>query len=89
MKGEDQCVNIILDNCQERIYSIDEGVKMDEIGVYLIRGDDMYIYSNYSLIVQLLVKLIRAQMKVSTIHRLSQHVYLQLSINLLIIVCFF
>lgn len=53
LKGEDQCVNIILDNCQERIYSIDEGVKMDEIGVYLIRGDDMYVYSNYTLIVQL------------------------------------
>ncbi|PIA18317.1 N-alpha-acetyltransferase 38, NatC auxiliary subunit [Coemansia reversa NRRL 1564] len=41
--GLDQTTNIIMQNCQERIFSEDEGVEVVDLGLYLIRGDNIAI----------------------------------------------
>ncbi|KAJ2081892.1 hypothetical protein H4R24_001988 [Coemansia sp. RSA 988] len=41
--GLDQTTNIIMQKCQERIFSEDEGVEVVDLGLYLIRGDNIAI----------------------------------------------
>jgi U6 snRNA-associated Sm-like protein LSm8 len=41
MKGYDQHLNLILDECHERVYSSDTGVVSLVLGLYIIRGDNM------------------------------------------------
>lgn len=41
MRGFDQCVNVILDECHERVYSTDCGVEQVVLGLYIVRGDNM------------------------------------------------
>ena len=43
LKGIDQALNCILADCQERIYSLDCGVKRIALGLYLVRGDTVAI----------------------------------------------
>jgi U6 snRNA-associated Sm-like protein LSm8 len=45
LKSLDQSMNIILNNCYEKIYSLDEGVSFQKIGLYMIRGDNIMIVS--------------------------------------------
>ncbi|GAM24056.1 hypothetical protein SAMD00019534_072310, partial [Acytostelium subglobosum LB1] len=40
--GLDQMINIVLEQCHQRIYS-EEGVKEFNLGVHIIRGDDVAI----------------------------------------------
>ncbi|GFP94279.1 sm-like protein lsm8, partial [Phtheirospermum japonicum] len=42
LKGFDQATNIILDESHERVYSTKEGVQQLVLGLYIIRGDNMY-----------------------------------------------
>ena len=42
LKGFDQTVNIILDDSHERVYSVNQGVEQVVLGLYIIRGDNMY-----------------------------------------------
>jgi U6 snRNA-associated Sm-like protein LSm8 len=42
LKGYDQTVNIILDDSHERVYSTDEGIEQVVLGLYIIRGDNVY-----------------------------------------------
>lgn len=40
LKGYDQVINIILSDCEERVYS-NKGVEIVHLGLYVIRGDDV------------------------------------------------
>ncbi|KAK2467544.1 hypothetical protein APHAL10511_000399 [Amanita phalloides] len=39
MAGYDQKSNVVISECKERVYSIDEGVEEIALGLYLIKGD--------------------------------------------------
>ena len=41
--GFDQALNIILEDCHERVYSSDAGVEQVVLGLYIIRGDNLAI----------------------------------------------
>lgn len=41
LSGFDQKSNVVLSDCAERIYSLDEGVEEVPLGVYLLKGDMM------------------------------------------------
>lgn len=43
LKGTDVHTNIILSNAVERLFSVDEGVEMVPLGLYLIRGENMFV----------------------------------------------
>ncbi|KAJ2675219.1 hypothetical protein GGI25_004059 [Coemansia spiralis] len=43
LRGLDQTTNIIMQECQERIFSEDEGVEIVDLGLYLIRGDNIAV----------------------------------------------
>lgn len=45
LKGFDQLTNIILDKCFERVYS-PTGVEQVALGLYIIRGDNVYAFYN-------------------------------------------
>lgn len=42
LKGYDQCINVVLDDSFERVYSTKEPVEAVELGLYIVRGDNMY-----------------------------------------------
>ncbi|KAL1747042.1 hypothetical protein HDZ31DRAFT_61615 [Schizophyllum fasciatum] len=39
LAGFDQKSNIILSECRERVYSMDEGVEEIPLGLYIVKGD--------------------------------------------------
>ena len=41
LKGFDQTTNVILDECRERVFSSDAGVEEVQLGLYILRGDNM------------------------------------------------
>lgn len=41
LKGYDQSINVILDECHERVYSSNRGVEQVILGLYIIRGDNV------------------------------------------------
>lgn len=43
MKGFDQTINIIMEECHERVYSVSAGVEQVFLGLYIIRGDNVYV----------------------------------------------
>ncbi len=43
LKGFDQTVNVILSGSHERVYSTGSGVELVQLGLYIIRGDNMYV----------------------------------------------
>ncbi|KAJ2171598.1 U4/U6-U5 snRNP complex subunit lsm8 [Coemansia sp. RSA 520] len=43
LRGLDQTTNIIMQGSQERIFSEDEGVEVVDLGLYLIRGDNIAV----------------------------------------------
>lgn len=43
LRGFDQVTNLVLDECHERIFSPDRGVEQEVLGLYVIRGDNMYV----------------------------------------------
>jgi small nuclear ribonucleoprotein (snRNP)-like protein len=45
LKGYDQTTNLVLENCHERVYSPAEGVEQIVLGLYIMRGDSMYVVS--------------------------------------------
>ncbi len=47
LKGLDQALNAILSECEERIYSKSSGVKMEKLGLFLIRGDNIAIMGRF------------------------------------------
>ena len=47
LKGYDQHMNLIMEGCHERVYSSDTGVEQVDLGLYIIRGDNMYVCNVY------------------------------------------
>lgn len=47
LKGFDQLTNLVLYNCLERVYHPDAPVEELELGIYLLRGDNMYYIHIY------------------------------------------
>lgn len=45
LKSFDQSMNMIIKDCFEKVYSVDEGVKFISMGLYMIRGDNIMIVS--------------------------------------------
>jgi U6 snRNA-associated Sm-like protein LSm8 len=45
LKSFDQSMNIVIKDCFEKIFSINEGVKFNSVGLYMIRGDNIMIVS--------------------------------------------
>ncbi len=43
MAGYDQRSNVVISECKERVYSIEEGVEEIPLGLYLVKGDMMYV----------------------------------------------
>jgi len=43
LRGFDQATNLIVDDCHERVYSKDRGVEQVQLGLYIIRGDNVAI----------------------------------------------
>jgi len=41
LKGFDQNINLILNECHERVYSLSRGVEKVVLGLYVIRGDNV------------------------------------------------
>ena len=41
LNGYDQATNLILTSCHERIFSMESGVAVVQLGLYIIRGDNM------------------------------------------------
>lgn len=41
LRGFDQTVNVILAGSHERVYSTSSGVEQVQLGLYIIRGDNM------------------------------------------------
>ena len=46
LKGFDQTVNMILAGSHERVYSSGAGVEVVQLGLYIIRGDNMYVHNS-------------------------------------------
>jgi U6 snRNA-associated Sm-like protein LSm8 len=44
LKGFDQTTNLILSQSKERVFSSTEDVQELQLGLYLIRGDNMYVF---------------------------------------------
>ncbi|CAK4070626.1 unnamed protein product [Aphanomyces euteiches] len=43
LKGYDQCINVILDNSFERVYSMHADVQIENLGLFIVRGDNIAI----------------------------------------------
>ena len=41
LRGFDQQTNLIVENCHERVYSMENGVEMAPLGLYVVRGDNV------------------------------------------------
>ena len=45
--GHDQVQNLILNNAQERVYTEDATTEIVELGLYVIRGDNVCMVGDY------------------------------------------
>ncbi|KAJ8603786.1 hypothetical protein CTAYLR_000187 [Chrysophaeum taylorii] len=43
LRGFDQVTNVILDECHERVFSMEAGVEQVVHGLYIIRGDNIAV----------------------------------------------
>ena len=43
LRGFDQTINVILDECHERVFSLTQGVSRHVLGLYIVRGDNMHV----------------------------------------------
>ena len=47
MAGFDQKSNVVLSDSKERVYSMEEGVEEVPLGLYLVKGDMMYVHRSH------------------------------------------
>lgn len=45
LKSFDQSMNLVMNNCYEKVYSQEEGVEFLKLGLYFLRGDNVAIVS--------------------------------------------
>ena len=43
LRGFDKNVNIVLERSHERVFSVDKGVVKNDLGLYLVRGDNIVL----------------------------------------------
>ena len=43
LKGYDQSTSLVLEACHERVYSAAAGVEQIVLGLYIIKGDNVYV----------------------------------------------
>lgn len=43
LRGFDQMVNLILEESHERVYSPTAGVALEVLGLFVVRGDNVYV----------------------------------------------
>ncbi|XP_022212442.1 U6 snRNA-associated Sm-like protein LSm8 [Drosophila obscura] len=43
LKGFDQTINIIIDECHERVFSTSSGIEQIVLGLHIIRGDNIAV----------------------------------------------
>ena len=43
LKGFDNTTNIVLGDCKERVFSVEAGVETVDLGLYIVRGDNMCV----------------------------------------------
>ncbi|KAH8301898.1 hypothetical protein KR044_000459 [Drosophila immigrans] len=43
LKGFDQTINIIIDECHERVFSTSAGIEQIVLGLHIIRGDNIAV----------------------------------------------
>lgn len=43
LKGFDQTINIVIDDCHERVYNSISGVEQVPLGLYIMRGDNVAV----------------------------------------------
>ncbi|CAJ1332070.1 unnamed protein product [Effrenium voratum] len=43
LRGFDQSSNVVLSDCQERVFDTDKGVEQVVLGLYVIRGDNLAV----------------------------------------------
>jgi len=41
LRGFDNLTNVILESAEERVFSEEEGVEIVELGLYIVRGDNL------------------------------------------------
>jgi U6 snRNA-associated Sm-like protein LSm8 len=70
MLGFDQTINVILQDCHERVYSLDEGVQQVPLGLYIVRGDNVAVIGEVDEDMELAVDLskVRAPGLRSVVH---------------------
>ena len=44
LRGYDQAINIILADSHERVFSSSRAVEVVELGLFVVRGDNMYAF---------------------------------------------
>ena len=47
LKGFDNNINVVLEKSFERIYSLDQGMVVNELGLHIIRGDNIVIVAEF------------------------------------------
>ena len=47
MAGYDQKSNVVLSDSKERVYSMEDGVEEIPLGLYLVKGDQMWVISTF------------------------------------------
>ena len=52
LRSFDQKTNIILSECQERVYTTNKEVTVDQLGIYFIRGDNVSIIAEVDPILE-------------------------------------
>lgn len=50
MAGFDQKSNVVLSDSKERVYSMEEGVEEIPLGLYLVKGDQMYVIAETTVV---------------------------------------
>lgn len=48
LKGFDQTINLVLEDTHERVYSDDTGVEQIPLGLYIVRGDNVFVFLSHS-----------------------------------------
>lgn len=47
MKGFDQTINLVLEDSHERVFSEEAGVEQIPLGLYIVRGDNVLVLTEF------------------------------------------
>lgn len=47
LRGLDKSTNVVLERCSERVFAEDEGCEEIEMGVFIIRGDNIAVVGEF------------------------------------------